>query len=108
MAAANNGGLHSFTEFHLKPEGIELVRQLKVAGFLVIITTNQPGLSRGTLPRRDLDAMHEVLRRAMPLDDILVCPHEAEDDCSCRRPRPGLLIETTPRSTISRPSIPER
>jgi D-glycero-D-manno-heptose 1,7-bisphosphate phosphatase len=93
VAAASNGGLHSFAEFHVKTEAIELVRQLKVAGFLVIATTNQPGLSRGTLPRRELDAMHEALRGAMPLDDILVCPHDADDDCSCRKPRPGLFIE---------------
>jgi D-glycero-D-manno-heptose 1,7-bisphosphate phosphatase len=92
-AAASNGGLHSFAEFHIKPEASKMVRQLKDAGFLVIATTNQPGLSRGTLPRRDLDAMHEALLRAMPLHDILVCPHDAEDDCPCRKPRPGLLFE---------------
>jgi D-glycero-D-manno-heptose 1,7-bisphosphate phosphatase len=93
VAAASNGGLHSFAEFQIKSEATEVVRQLKAASFLVIATTNQPGLSRGTLPRRDLDAMHDVLRRSMPLDDILVCPHDAEDDCPCRKPRPGLLIE---------------
>jgi D-glycero-D-manno-heptose 1,7-bisphosphate phosphatase len=93
LAAATNGGLHSFAEFHIKPEAIEMVRQLKAAGFLVIATTNQPGISRGTLARKDLDAMNETLRRTMPLDDILVCPHDAEDDCPCRKPRPGLFIE---------------
>lgn len=70
-----------------------MVRQLKAADFLVIATTNQPGISRGTLPRRELDAMHDALRRSMPLDDILVCPHDSDDDCPCRKPRPGLLIE---------------
>ena len=92
-ATANNGSPHSFAEFRIKPAARGMVRQLKAAGFLVVATTSQPGLSRGTLDRRELDAMHDALRRAMPLDDILVCPHDADDECPCRKPQPGLLIE---------------
>jgi D-glycero-D-manno-heptose 1,7-bisphosphate phosphatase len=67
--------------------------KLKTAGFLLIATSNQPGLSRGSQSRRELDRMHEALRRAFLLDDILVCPHDEADECPCRKPRPGLLIE---------------
>jgi D-glycero-D-manno-heptose 1,7-bisphosphate phosphatase len=37
--------------------------------------------------------MHGRLRRLLPLDDILVCPHEESDSCPCRKPRTGLFIE---------------
>ena len=67
--------------------------KLKTAGFVLIVTTNQPGLSRGYQSRRELDRMHDVLRRSFPLDDIMVCPHDESDHCPCRKPRPGLLIE---------------
>lgn len=70
-----------------------LLQSLKAAGFVLIATTNQPGLSHGHLPRRELDRMHDQLRRELPLDDILICPHDATDDCPCRKPRPGLLEE---------------
>ena len=69
------------------------LKKLKTAGFVLIVTTNQPGLSRGYQSRRDLDRMHEILRRTFPLDDIMVCPHDESDHCPCRKPRPGLLIE---------------
>jgi D-glycero-D-manno-heptose 1,7-bisphosphate phosphatase len=66
---------------------------LKAQGFVLIATTNQPGLSRGYQSRRELDRMHDLLRRRIPLDDILVCPHDETDRCPCRKPKPGLLVE---------------
>jgi D-glycero-D-manno-heptose 1,7-bisphosphate phosphatase len=72
---------------------IEPLRQLKALGFLLIATTNQPALSRGEFSRRELERMHDVLRRIFALDDILVCPHDAGDFCPCRKPKPGLLKE---------------
>jgi len=76
-----------------KTEALEPLRQLKAAGFLLIATTNQPGLSHGTLSRRELDRMHSILRQMFGLDDIFICPHDADDCCPCRKPKPGLLIE---------------
>ena len=67
---------------------------LKSAGFLLIATTNQPGLSLETLSRRELDRMHEKLRRCFPLDDILVCPHAQMDDCPCRKPAPRAVYRS--------------
>jgi D-glycero-D-manno-heptose 1,7-bisphosphate phosphatase len=66
---------------------------MKAAGLLLIVTTNQPGLSRGTQSRRELDRMHHALRARFAVDDLLVCPHEDSDGCPCRKPRPGLLLE---------------
>src|SRR5690242_16949811 len=80
-------------EFHPKREVTPLLNELKAAGLLLIVTTNQPALSRGDLSRRELDRMHQLLRQSFPLDDILVCPHEEMDACTCRKPKPGLLID---------------
>src|SRR5258705_8981362 len=80
-------------EFKIITGNAEPLKKLKAVGFVLIATTNQPGLSRGYQSRRELDRMHELLRRAFPLDDIMLCPHDEADQCPCRRPRPGLLIE---------------
>lgn len=80
-------------EFRVRAAAAGALRRLRTAGFLLIVTTNQPGLSRGYQSRRELDLMHATLRRAFPVDDILVCPHDEVDHCPCRKPRPGLLIE---------------
>lgn len=80
-------------DFRLNPAAREPLRQLKDHGFVILVTTNQPGISRGYLSRRDLDHMHDLLRRQLPVDDIFVCPHDEVEGCDCRKPRPGLLTE---------------
>ena len=80
-------------DFRVNQEALPLLQKLKAVGFVLIATTNQPGLSRGYQTRHELDRMHEVLRQALPVDDILVCPHDETDRCSCRKPKAGLLVE---------------
>lgn len=80
-------------QFKVNEEAVEPLRKLKAAGFLLIATTNQPGLSRGYQSRRELDLMHGILRRRFPLDDLLLCAHDETDRCPCRRPKAGLLLE---------------
>jgi D-glycero-D-manno-heptose 1,7-bisphosphate phosphatase len=80
-------------EFVVIKERQPHLRALKKAGYVLIATTNQPGLSRGYQSRRELDRMHDILRRVFPLDDIFVCPHDESDHCPCRKPKSGLLIE---------------
>jgi len=83
----------SMDDFKVVSTAADPLKKLKAVGFVVIATTNQPGLSRGYQSRRELDRMHDLLRRALPLDDIMVCPHDEADHCPCRKPRAGLLIE---------------
>jgi D-glycero-D-manno-heptose 1,7-bisphosphate phosphatase len=67
------------------------VARLRAAGLLPIVVTNQPEVGRGLLSPETLAQMHARLREAVPVADILVCPHVDEDSCDCRKPRPGLL-----------------
>src|SRR3989475_12667278 len=83
----------SLDEFQVNPAALEPLQKLKAAGFVLVATTNQPGLSRGYLPRRELDRMHAMLKERLPLDDILVCPHDEMDHWPCRKPEAGLLVE---------------
>jgi D-glycero-D-manno-heptose 1,7-bisphosphate phosphatase len=80
-------------EFKVVPEAGAQLKKLKAAGFIIIVTTNQPGIARGYLPRRELDRMHDIMRRALPIDDIFLCAHDEADRCPCRKPKPGLLVE---------------
>jgi histidinol-phosphate phosphatase family protein len=83
----------SLEEFRVNEHALPALQSLKSAGFLLIVTTNQPGISNGNLPRRELDRMHDLLRKKFPLDDILVCPHDQSDECPCRKPASGLFTE---------------
>ena len=82
-------------EFHPNKEALPWLKKLRAAGLVLIATTNQPGLSRGYQSRRELDRMHDLLRKTFPLHDILVCPHDETDRCPCRKPKPGLLVEAS-------------
>lgn len=79
--------------FSVRTEVVPLLQELRAAGLLIIVTTNQPGISRGSLSRSELDRMHSVLRKNFVLDDVLVCPHEESDRCPCRKPKAGLFKE---------------
>lgn len=82
----------TLAEFRLLDGVEDAVRRVKEAGFLTIIATNQPDVPDGITPRETVDAMHAELRRRLPLDDIRICFHTDADNCSCRKPKPGLLL----------------
>ena len=82
----------SFEQFRIHPEAPKALLALKQAGFLLIATTNQPAVSSGDLTRRELDLMHGVLRRKLPLYDILVCPYD-DPSHPCCKPQPGMFLE---------------
>lgn len=79
-------------QFKINPVAAALLTQLKQAGFILIATTNQPAVSRGDLTRNELDLMHAVLRRKLPLDDIMICPYD-DADHPCFKPQPGMFLE---------------
>jgi D-glycero-D-manno-heptose 1,7-bisphosphate phosphatase len=84
-------------EFELLPGVVGACDDLRSAGFMLFVVTNQPDIARGSTTRELVDRFHERLREALPLDDVLVCPHDDDDDCSCRKPRPGMLLEAASR-----------
>jgi D-glycero-D-manno-heptose 1,7-bisphosphate phosphatase len=79
-------------EFELLPDAPAFVRGLKEAGFLTIVFTNQPDVAVGRQSQGTVEAMHGILREAMPLDDIRICFHNDEAGCDCRKPKPGMLL----------------
>jgi D-glycero-D-manno-heptose 1,7-bisphosphate phosphatase len=83
----------SLAEFVFLPGVGEAVLALHKAGFCLIIVTNQPDVATGVQTRKEVEAMHERIRWALPIDDIKVCYHVDRDACSCRKPKPGMLLE---------------
>jgi len=83
----------SVEEMILNRAAVQPLQALKDAGFLLIATTNQPGISRGYISRREVDRMHLLINKVFPLDDLMMCPHDEWDRCPCRKPKPGLFRE---------------
>jgi D-glycero-D-manno-heptose 1,7-bisphosphate phosphatase len=81
-------------DFEILPESAEACRQLKQAGFLLIVVTNQPEVGRGTMKKEIVEAMHEKMCRELPIDRVSVCYHPGHgmSQCDCRKPKTGLLL----------------
>ena len=87
-------------ELEVLPGVPEALRELKSQGYQLIVVTNQPDVGRGMLSRQTLDAMHQTLLASLPLDDILVCCHTDQENCDCRKPKPGMLLEAARKHNI--------
>lgn len=68
---------------------------LRQAGYLLIVVTNQPDVSRGTQRREVVEAINDKLRAALSLNDVFACYHDDKDNCSCRKPKPGMLLSAS-------------
>ncbi|NQU61770.1 MAG: HAD family hydrolase [Rhodospirillales bacterium] len=80
--------------FEILPGVQGAVAALNDAGFKIIVSTNQPDVKKGVMDKAMVEAMNDQLRRELPMiDDVKVCYHAKEDQCDCRKPKPGMLIE---------------
>ncbi len=79
--------------FHLLPQVPEILAQLKAAGFVLLVVTNQPDVRTGKQDKAVVEQMHAQLLATLPLDQIFVCYHVREDHCGCKKPKPGMIWE---------------
>jgi D-glycero-D-manno-heptose 1,7-bisphosphate phosphatase len=93
------------------PGSLEAIAQLHQAGYRVVVATNQSGVGRGLLEMSTLNAIHEKMHRMLSqvggrIDAIFYCPHSAEANCACRKPKPGLFEEISSRFNASLDGVP--
>src|SRR5437764_79300 len=69
--------------FEFLPGVIDATARLATAGFQLVVVTNQPDVARGKQTRARVEAMNDLVRRALPILDVLTCYHDNADDCLC-------------------------
>lgn len=79
-------------DFKLYPEAASSLSRLKREGFLLAVVTNQPDVGHGLILRSEVEAMHQILRRELPIDAIEACFHRQDQHCDCRKPKPGMIL----------------
>jgi D-glycero-D-manno-heptose 1,7-bisphosphate phosphatase len=79
-------------DFAVIPGIAEACQRLRQDGFLLAVVTNQPDVARGRQTRSGVATIHSLLRAQVPLDGIYMCPHDDTEDCSCRKPKAGMLF----------------
>jgi D-glycero-D-manno-heptose 1,7-bisphosphate phosphatase len=82
----------TLTELEILPGVKEACQDLRRMGFLLIVVSNQPDVARGTQVREVVEAINGQLQLELALDDFRVCYHDNQDNCPCRKPKPGLIL----------------
>ena len=87
------------------PGSLEAIARLNRAGYRVVVASNQSGLARGLFDQDALEAIHRKMESALEqwdgrLDGVYYCPHGPDDDCACRKPKPGLLLQIAKEKEI--------
>lgn len=93
----------------LIPGAAEGLRALRKAGYSVVVVTNQSGIGRGYFDIETLDRVNnrlrdELRREGADYDALYYCPHTPEEDCLCRKPKPGLLLKAASELDIDLPA----
>ena len=88
--------IKSWSEFHFIAGSREAIARLTENGITVIVISNQSAINRGMVALETVEGMHDRMCRAVADDggriaDIFYCPHRPDENCDCRKPKPGLI-----------------
>jgi len=90
----------SLEEFKLKDGIVDLINEVKSLGHLVVVITSQPEIKRGLVSAEAVESMHSLIKEKLNVDDIIVCFHDDEDNCECRKPKPGMILDAVNKLDI--------
>ena len=93
------------------PGALEAIARLNHAGWHTVMATNQSGLGRGLFDMAMLNAMHVRMNQMLAkqggrIDAVFFCPHVPEDQCDCRKPLPGLMLQIGERFGVNLKEVP--
>ncbi|MDX1375691.1 MAG: D-glycero-beta-D-manno-heptose 1,7-bisphosphate 7-phosphatase [Burkholderiales bacterium] len=88
------------------PGSLEAIARLTQAGYGLVVATNQSGIARGLFDIATLNVIHDAMHRAVAqaggrIEAVFFCPHGADSDCACRKPKPGMLLEIGRRFNVA-------
>jgi D-glycero-D-manno-heptose 1,7-bisphosphate phosphatase len=90
----------SVADMEILPGVADAMENLRAAGFLRIVVTNQPDVARGTQTREAVEAIHNHLQSVLPITQIITC-YDDDDASPCRKPNPGMLLQACESHTIA-------
>ncbi|MDH3688207.1 MAG: D-glycero-beta-D-manno-heptose 1,7-bisphosphate 7-phosphatase [Gammaproteobacteria bacterium] len=93
------------------PGSLEAIARLCRADYKIVVATNQSGIARGlldidTLNRIHNRMLHHIRQKGGEIDAIFFCPHSADFNCECRKPKPGMFLDLATRLKINLTGVP--
>jgi D-glycero-D-manno-heptose 1,7-bisphosphate phosphatase len=98
-------------EWQAIPGSLEAIARLNHMGYRVVIASNQSGVGRGLFDMDALNAINDKMYRALGqvggrVDALFYCPHAADSNCECRKPKPGMFIDIAQRFNVDLTGVP--
>ena len=100
---------HDSDQFIKSPEewqpiegSMDAIAFLTQAGYTIAVATNQSGIARGYFTEQTLNEMHAKMHKLVrqaggEISGIWFCPHSADSQCDCRKPKPGMILDILDR-----------
>jgi len=93
------------------PGSLDAIARLTREGWRVVVATNQSGLARGLFEMATLNAIHAKMHKAVMvaggrIEAVFYCPHSAEMECGCRKPKSGMYLEISTRYASDLKEVP--
>jgi D-glycero-D-manno-heptose 1,7-bisphosphate phosphatase len=90
-------GVNALAELRLEPSAAHGVKLLSDAGFIVVVITNQGAIAKGLVSSAEVERINnkiaaDIAVQGGKITQFYVCPHRDEDQCACRKPKPGLIL----------------
>ena len=100
--------IKNLSEFEFNPSVFSALKRLKDAGYLLIVITNQGGISKGIFTTKDLNDItsymqQELIKHEIKIDEIYYCSHHPDvTKCLCRKPSPLMIEKAVARFKIDK------
>ena len=79
-------------ELKIIPEIKSVIDFFKIRKFMVFVITNQPDVARGNVIKDEVEKINASILSQLSIDEIFTCYHDNQDQCECRKPKPGAFI----------------
>jgi len=99
------GYLHRIKDFKFIPGVMDVCENFLSLGYQLIVVTNQSGIIRGFYKEDDFHILnkwmlYEFQKNGVNILDVFFCPHGPDDNCYCRKPKPGLFLNAKEKYEI--------
>ena len=90
--------VRSWSDVSIYPQAIESLIKVKATGYKIIIITNQSAVGRGLISPEmaheiNMRLLEEIQSAGGRIDGLFMCPHAPHENCACRKPQPGLILD---------------
>jgi len=101
-----NDYVKNISELEIFPNISELIKKLRSFGFMIVVITNQSAINRKLTSYENIHKIHEAIQNHLKknnthIDSFYFCPHKPEENCICRKPKPGLIIQASKEQKIN-------